>query len=123
MLLFSLPKNEEITFPHEFIFVFILWFIGTIFSEKSCQKGGSRKEYKRGDHVGGLSIEGDSNLLHTNIEKLKGGGDLGALNYWGDLIWKGELQTPLHTMRGYGGMGGCIGQIKIKDGDLTRLGS
>ena len=53
---------------------------------KVLPKGGSRKEYKRGDHVGGLSIEGDSNLLHTNIEKLKGGGDLGALNYWGDLI-------------------------------------
>ena len=35
-------------------------------------------------------------IIH-NIEGLKGG-DLGALNYWGDLIWKGVFQTPLHTM-------------------------
>ena len=31
-------KNEEITLPHEFIFVFIQYFIGVMLLEKSCQK-------------------------------------------------------------------------------------
>ena len=55
---FESAKNEEITFPREFIFVFILYFIGTILLEKSCQKQGVWEEYKKGVAIwGGLSIE------------------------------------------------------------------
>ena len=41
-------KNEKTTLPHKFIFAFISCFIGAIFSEKSCQKLGVWKEYKKG---------------------------------------------------------------------------
>ena len=41
-------KNKEITFPHEFIFIFILYFIETILLEKSCKKPGVGKKYKMG---------------------------------------------------------------------------
>lgn len=33
-------KRKEITFPQDFIFVFIPYFIGVILSNKCCQKGG-----------------------------------------------------------------------------------
>ena len=40
-------KNEEITLPHDFIFVFIQHFIGAILLEKYCQKRGDWKKYKK----------------------------------------------------------------------------
>ena len=44
-----------------------------ILLEKSYQKREVQTEYKIGDnHVGGLSIEGGLNFLHTDIERLKG---------------------------------------------------
>ena len=59
MLFFSLLKNEEITFLHVFIFVFILYYIGTILLEKLSQKWGVWKEYENGGWpYRGLSIEG-----------------------------------------------------------------
>ena len=39
-------KNEEITLPHEFIFVFIQHLVGSILLEKYCQKRGVWKIYK-----------------------------------------------------------------------------
>ena len=36
-VVFTSSKNEKITMPHEFIFVFIWYFIGVILLEKSCQ--------------------------------------------------------------------------------------
>ena len=51
-------KNEEITFPHDILLIFILYFIGTIFSENLAKSGGFRKNAKRGDgHIRGLSID------------------------------------------------------------------
>ena len=75
---FQSSKNEEITFPHEFIFIFIPYFIGTILSKKSCQKL-TGKNIKKGD-----SPFKPSAHLHWEAEN----GDLGALNYWGDLNWR-----------------------------------
>ena len=55
------------------VFFFILYFIGMILLEKSYQKREVQREYKIGDnHVGGLSIEGGLNFLHTDNERLKG---------------------------------------------------
>ena len=56
-------------------FFFILYFIATILSDKSCQKHGVLKKYKKGRWpYRGVFIEGDdSNLLHNDIERLKGG--------------------------------------------------
>ena len=50
-------KNEKVTLPHEFVFVFIGYFTGAVLSEKSCQKGGRvGKSIKNGDgHIGGDS--------------------------------------------------------------------
>ena len=42
---FLSSKNEEITLPHEFIFVFVWSFIGALLSETSCQKHGVQKKY------------------------------------------------------------------------------
>ena len=42
-------KNKKIILPHEFIFVFIWYFIGVILLEKSCQKWKVWKKYKNGD--------------------------------------------------------------------------
>ena len=47
-VVFWSSKNKEITFSHEFILVFILYFIGTILLEKSCQKQRVQEEYKKG---------------------------------------------------------------------------
>ena len=47
-IVFKSSKNEKITFLHSCIFVFIWYFIGAILSEKSCQKWGVWKEYKKG---------------------------------------------------------------------------
>ena len=77
---FLSSKNEEITLPHEFIFVFVWSFIGALLSETSCQKHGVQKKYKKrkvkgwggGSHIG-LSIEGGfKSSAHYDIERLKG---------------------------------------------------
>ena len=39
-VVFKSSKNEKITLPHEFIFVFIEYFTGVILSGKSSQKRG-----------------------------------------------------------------------------------
>ena len=70
--------------PHEFIFVFIQYFIDVIMSEKSCQKWGGL------ENEGGMAIIGAScpkkgrfkPSTHHDIEELKVG-TLGALNYSG----------------------------------------
>ena len=70
-LVFKPSKNEEITLPHEFIFVLCRKFIGAIMSERFAESGGFGKNIKRGDgHIGG---GGGSNLLHYDIERLKRG--------------------------------------------------
>ena len=56
----------------EFIFVFIHYFTGPIFLEKSCQKQGFRKNIKNVDgHIGGLPIEGGGGSIlqhkHTTL--------------------------------------------------------
>ena len=51
-------KNEETTLPHEFIFVFIPYFIGVILSKKSYKKQEGEKKDKKGEmDISGLSIE------------------------------------------------------------------
>ena len=54
-------KHEKKTFPHEFIFVLIPYFIGVILSKNILAKvgAGSKNKIKRGDdHIRALSIEG-----------------------------------------------------------------
>ena len=51
-------KHKEITFPSEFVFVFISYFIEGILSKECCQKWGVWKKDKRVVDIGGLSIEG-----------------------------------------------------------------
>ena len=53
-VVFQSSKNEEITVPDEFIFVFIMYFIGAILSEKSCRKQRVQKKYEKG----GMAIQG-----------------------------------------------------------------
>ena len=79
MLLMKVLFIKKVTLSHEFIFVFIWYFNGAIFLEKSCQKGsggrkggggrrGGQKKYKKGNsHIGKLSIEGRLNPLPTVI--------------------------------------------------------
>ena len=74
------------------LFLFLSCISLRLYCRKSLAKsGGFGKNIKRGDaHIGGLSIEGDSNLLlHTDIQRLKGGHWspvlLGGLNWRGDL--------------------------------------
>ena len=90
-VVFQSSTNEEIAFPYEFIFVFILYFIGAILLEKCSQKQGVWKEYKKGGRpYRGLSMEGGfkpSTHWYWKTER----GDLGALNYCGDLNWRGDL--------------------------------
>ena len=52
------------------MFVLIRYFIGAILSEKSCQKHGVWKKYKKGDsHIGELYIEGGFKpSAHYDIE-------------------------------------------------------
>ena len=47
-IVFKSSKNENLTLPNEFFFVFILYFIGAILSKKSCQKQGALKIYEKG---------------------------------------------------------------------------
>ena len=47
-VVFWSSKNEEITVPDEFIFVFMMYFIGVILSEKSCRKQRVQKKYEKG---------------------------------------------------------------------------
>ena len=56
MFAFRSSKNKEITFPHEFTFVFILYFIGAMLPKKFCEKLGFRKEKDKNGgngHIGG----------------------------------------------------------------------
>ena len=57
-------KHEEITFHHEFIFVFIPNFVGA-YHQKKVNRRGMRKNDISGVEVGGLSIEREANLQHT----------------------------------------------------------
>ena len=68
-IIFLVLKNEEITLPNEFMFVFTWNFNGAIFSEESSQKWEVLKKCKRGDdHIGwGCLWKGRSNILHTMI--------------------------------------------------------
>ena len=61
--------------PLEFIFDFISYFIGAILREKSCQKHGVWKKYKKEDSdIEGLSIEEVFKpSAHYDIGRLKGG--------------------------------------------------
>ena len=54
-VVFWFSKSEEITLPHEFLFVFVRYFIGTVFSKKSCQK---RRFGKKDKKVEGIVISG-----------------------------------------------------------------
>ena len=56
-------KHEEVTFPHDFFFVFILYFNGAILSKKCWEKVVfQNNKIKRQE----LSIErGSANLLYT----------------------------------------------------------
>ena len=47
-VVFQSSKNEEITLPDEFIFMFIRYFNRVILLEKSCQKRGVWKKQKDG---------------------------------------------------------------------------
>ena len=51
--MFLVSKDEEITMPNEFIFVFFWYFIGPILSKKSCQKWGIQKKDNWGGGGGG----------------------------------------------------------------------
>ena len=53
---FLVSKDEEITMPNEFIFVFFWYFIGPILSKKSCQKWGIQEKDNWGG--GGMTIQG-----------------------------------------------------------------
>ena len=46
-IVFWSSKNEEITLPQEFTFVFIQYFNGTILLKNSCQKQVVLKKYKK----------------------------------------------------------------------------
>ena len=46
-MFFKFPKNEKTTLPHDFIFVFLWYFIGVALLEKSSQKQGVWKNYKK----------------------------------------------------------------------------
>ena len=51
----SSSRNEEITLLHEFIFVFIQYFIEAILLKRCCQKRGGWKKDKKGEgHIGGV---------------------------------------------------------------------
>ena len=51
-------KNEKITLPHEFIFVFIRYCIGRYRRKSLAKSGDSKKRLKKGDgHIGELSVE------------------------------------------------------------------
>ena len=57
-------ENEEITLPHEFIFVFIWYFTRVILSEKNVKSGGW-------PYRGVVYRRGGSNLLHTMIQLIR----------------------------------------------------
>ena len=72
-VIFLSSKNEENSFPHEFISVFTWYFIRAISSKNCCQKRGFRKKIKRWEnHTGELSIEGGGE---------GGGGGVQTLSY------------------------------------------
>ena len=59
VIIFWSLLNMKENFPYDFVFVFIPYFIGAISSRK-CEKWEFGKKMKRR-----LSVEGDSNFLHT----------------------------------------------------------
>ena len=67
-LFFYCSKNKEITLPHEFVFVFIRYFIRAILSKKFCQKRGVRKKYKKG----GWPEEGFKPSAHYELYDFEG---------------------------------------------------
>ena len=60
-------KHEEITFPCEFIFLFILFFIGLILPKGCCRKSGVRKkDIKVGNgHIGGCLYKQGVQTFYT----------------------------------------------------------
>ena len=56
MLLMKVLFIKKVTLSHEFIFVFIWYFNGPIFSEKSCQKGSGRGGVVRKNIKKGIAI-------------------------------------------------------------------
>ena len=56
-VVFKFYKNEEITFPSEFIFVFVPYFIGALLSKNVAKSGTLRKKirYKPSAHYGYVS--------------------------------------------------------------------
>ena len=60
-------KHEEITFPHEYLFVFTLYITGAILSKNVVNGGGFKKIYIKGrwPNGGGLSIEGGVQTFYT----------------------------------------------------------
>ena len=81
-----------------FLFLSGAIFIWAILSEKSCQKHGIWKKYKKWDsHIGELSIEGVFKpSVHYDIERLKGGH--WSLELLGGPKLEGGPQTSLHTI-------------------------
>ena len=62
-VVFWSSKNEEITVPDEFIFVFMMYFIGAILSEKSCRKQRVQKKYEKG----GMAIQGGGGVYKKGV--------------------------------------------------------
>ena len=71
---FKFPRMEKTILPHEFIFVFLWYFIGVALSKKSSQKQGVWKKYKKvpDGHKQWLPIEKGFKLSACYIERLKG---------------------------------------------------
>ena len=84
--IFQSSRNEEIILPHEFISVFIRYFIRTILMELSSQKWGVRKTFCTFRTLWCCWEAERGNLGTLNY--------LGDLNRRGDLIWKGGTSDP-----------------------------
>ena len=72
----SSKDEEEITLPHEFIFVFIQYFIGAILLGKAYQKQGIQKKMLKG----GYDHTASQYYIDYDFERLKGGGPIHHLN-------------------------------------------
>ena len=76
----------------------MLYFIGTILSEKSCQKREDQERIQKEGwpyREGVVYRRGFKASAHWYWEGEKG--DLRALNYWGDLNWRGDLNWKGET--------------------------
>ena len=72
-ILWQSSKHEEIRLPPQIVFVFILYFIGTILSKK-CQSEGLKKVKKKGDgeichRKGGFLKKGRLNLHAMHLQE------------------------------------------------------